>query len=377
MAPTRISRLVSESPCQTGIASVKAYSLRPLSLRGVEILVVTSISQYREDCTRHTRCEGHMCVTKDGQLLMPQWSLRGDGALSNVYNKEAEKLLEGHITADEYRTALRLELQTKRGFLRYKCLGGTVDGSLRSVIAPCWELSANEIALPRSVMANMRVPMYHSQDWITSLERSAHGKYTQVLEGMMALVVRPSVLWHGGCQPMVVRAWDHAAIGLSPHNCADFNADYDGDEVQVYPLTRAKSHNECLLWSTQTNDAVCIDGLENQLPEQDGRRTGWPDGAFVETTTLSIQSIMSGARCTDLMGRARMKAKCMSLCMLEPWCAQQSSASDGGGGPQLSLDDMHEDVEGFKSRCLQGVVDIMAQQLSQSWIGAKELHHGI
>lgn len=48
-------------------------------------------------------------------------------------------------------------MMSETGVLRYQ-LGGTIYGSLRSVIVPKGSGDANEIAIPSGVASNMRFP---------------------------------------------------------------------------------------------------------------------------------------------------------------------------------------------------------------------------
>lgn len=70
---------------------------------------------------------------------MPHFVSRGEGLLKNSYLREAGKCIKGLCDGEQYNNFLASRsMMTESGVVRYQCLGGTIDGSLRGVIIPSW-----------------------------------------------------------------------------------------------------------------------------------------------------------------------------------------------------------------------------------------------
>jgi hypothetical protein len=48
----------------------------------------------------------------------------------------------------------------------------------------------------------------------------------------------------GSCIPVYVKPWNRHSIGIHPYHCKSLNLDFDGDELQVYMVTRLNSSSE-------------------------------------------------------------------------------------------------------------------------------------
>lgn len=232
---TVMRRAVCEGSSLMGISVPTGYELARIDMGRVHTTRLSSTVEYSQGCKEHDKCSGHLCSTPFGTIVMPHFVSRGEGILKNSYLREAERCIRGQCTEDQYKEFLSRSMMTKSGVVRYQCLGGTIDGSIRSVIIPCWECRPNEIAVPRSVAVNFRYPVRLTKETREGILVSPRYDYLPLEEGDTVIVNRPPSLWQGSCEPMVVRLWGRECIGLSPHNCSDFNADFDGDEVQIYP----------------------------------------------------------------------------------------------------------------------------------------------
>lgn len=91
---------------------------------------------------------------------------------------------------------------------------------------------------------------------------------------------------------MVVRLWDRECIGLSPYNCKDFNADFDGDEVQVYPLGEARSLAECSRWSIPLDDSLSLEGMETTVPGHSTHSKDYTRSNFMMHTTVTMREVI-------------------------------------------------------------------------------------
>jgi hypothetical protein len=63
------------------------------------------------------------------------------------------------------------------------------------------------------------------------------------------LVVRHPCLTQHNAQPMVVDVRDVDLVQFPVWYCSQYNADFDGDEVHLYPLSRLSSVLDCEQWS--------------------------------------------------------------------------------------------------------------------------------
>ena len=72
---------------------------------------------------------------------------------------------------------------------------------------------------------------------------------SQISHCSSAILIRQPILWVGGCQPVKIEAtppiirthgdisWDvNCTIRIPPSMCAPYAADYDGDEMTIFPV---------------------------------------------------------------------------------------------------------------------------------------------
>ena len=116
---------------------------------------------------------------------------------------------------------------------------GTAEGAAKvQSFVPCWEYRLNTITIPVHVAQNIRYPIRHPRRPVDRIiEGSISTEYRALQDGDVVLVICPPTLWEASAQIMRVALWNDTAIGLYPGNCAYYNADFDGDEIQIYPVT--------------------------------------------------------------------------------------------------------------------------------------------
>lgn len=184
---------------------------------------------------------------------------------------------------------------------------------------------------------------------------SSRYSYEPLREGDTVIVNRPPSLWQGSCEPMIVLLWDRECIGLSPHNCADFNADFDGDEVQVYPVSELDSKEECKSWAILTEDRLGLEGIKGLIPHYHSHHPDFQATNYIRHSTYTMAEICGRQTLTALDTRSRMKQECVYMC----------ARMDTGG----MASEGETNLEAFYRLSIEGIVDIMTQQLSQGEIG--------
>jgi RNA polymerase Rpb1, domain 2 len=102
----------------------------------------------------------------------------------------------------------------------------------------------------------------------------------------MAILIRQPCLWSSGIQPVVVKVtplmimysdghtWDvNFTVRLPTGMCAPFAADFDGDEMTVFPLKRSQSLDECNTfewdYSRLSNERIHSELLSSRHPRQE------------------------------------------------------------------------------------------------------------
>ena len=93
--------------------------------------------------------------------------------------------------------------------------------------------------------------------------------------------LRSGLLVYGkaAVSPMRVRIWARDAMGQSPHKCEDYNADFNGEEIQICCIRDPVSIRECCLWSLPTSRALCACRVRLHTRER-AAREGGPQGAL-------------------------------------------------------------------------------------------------
>lgn len=323
---------------------VESYSFTRLNMKNLYYHKVSSEEEYLSRCRDpdHKNCMGHLCLNPAGIILYP-------GAMCSVIGDIKDKFYEctrpivmqnTHGGVPSYHERLRQLLMSKEGILRGKCCSGFVEGSIRMVILPSWELSKDEIFIPRYVKGTLKVPTR-----IKNGKISAVYEYGEVNEGDYAIVIRPPTLWEGNAQPKRIRFWDRTAIGISPEVCADYHADFDGDEMQVYVVKDLASVDECKAWTMQSKDMFDYQKIEEELAEPvDDCRS-----EFMQGTTITFREALEGIGVTYSMKVSKVKSE--SLTMLG-----------------TMMDNM-DDEDYFIDESIRGMKDIMVQQLNQGNVG--------
>lgn len=149
---------------------------------------------------------------------------------------------------------LTRELYGKRGWIAAAISGKTVDFSARSVIAPGCHLRHDECGLPRRLAKVLFEPMVagvlmrtgragsgaEARAALAADDPGALAVLHQVVAAHRVLLRRAPVLHAWGIQAFRPVLTDENVIRLHPLTMVGFNADFDGDEMDVFlPLSAA------------------------------------------------------------------------------------------------------------------------------------------
>lgn len=361
------SRTVTAGNSTTGQLRIGSYRTEPCGSFRLPTQLVETYEEYMSGCREHDKCLGHFCTTPRGTVLVPQRMASSLGTISNEYAKMAENVYNRDSRGQElnYRNKLRSMMFGKRGRMRGDMPAGVVDSSIRGVLSLCWKLRMGEIAIPRKLAENMRVlrvpTLFVDRETGTlSSEKvqgrsvhevaSAHYVEDKLREGDTVIVVRPPSLWSGNVQPMKVKLWEHECLGMSPSNTDEYHADHDGDEVQCYFIGTKAALNECSNWLSLNSDKFDLGSMENLLPKQVVDDVMNRRETFMAHTTVSFKELMDGEQLPPLSNLARVKEPMANM------FAQR-------------LKDPSSVFSGFIPASIQGIKDIMRQQLNQGPIG--------
>lgn len=321
-----------------GVAKVQSYRLSKINMANVRKRLVPTFQDYSNYCTipGHIQCMGHLCINKKGNLMYPGSICTVVGNIKDKIAELSESLIGGSIHYSEYVKGLDQLMLSKEGVLRGRCLSGFVGGSMRMVILPSWDLNINEIYIPRYAIKSLKIPS-RNYDGIDGPKF----KYDTVKEGSYVIVVRPPSLNESSVQPMKLKFWDKTAIGISPLNCAEYHADFDGDEMQLYFINTVEAVRECEKWGLITRPMFDFDAIKEELGDSFDRKT------FMDNTTINLNEALANVNITPTMKASKIKNESFEMIRTQLACT---------------------DLE-FVVLSENGIHDIMQQQLTQGEIG--------
>ena len=194
----------------------------------------------RGKCLYGDRCKGHLSHNLKRQLALPAWCTVLTSNFRDERGSATHAFCMGSTSAQQYSSALRSTLMTKTGLVKYDCTGFIATGSIRGVAVPVWGSDPRHVFVNKLVLSKIKVYEVMRPKEMSSKYYSMRS----LVEGDHAILVRCPAMTENSLQPVILQAWDHWAIGVSPEMCEPLHLDFDGDEVHVFPLTRAASVRE-------------------------------------------------------------------------------------------------------------------------------------
>lgn len=190
---------------------------------------------------------------------------------------------------------------------------------------------------------------------INAINASSMIRYKCIEQDDTVLVVRPPTLWQGSAQLMKVTLWDEVAIGLSPFNCSDYNADFDGDEVQIYPVAPSPRDQSTASWTMPDSGSLGIDKVIQYIPGYDARDHDSHVRTYMMHNTQSVMDILMGEPLTPLAAAVGTKASMSRI-----------SSALASADPKP---DDEPDMAAMYNPHVSRTKDVMAQHLRQASIG--------
>jgi len=174
-------------------------------------------------------------------------------------------------------------LYGKRGWFSAAMSGKRVDFSARTVVAPGFDLSYDECGLPRDMARSLFEPLVvgelirgghaSSVDEATRLVCDDDPAATRLLEQLagekLVLLHRAPVLHRWGIQAFRPTVTDEDVLRLHPLTMATFNADFDGDEMDVFLPLSALAQKEAASMLPSANQVGLATGEYVNPPSQD------------------------------------------------------------------------------------------------------------
>ncbi len=342
MEPFTVTRLAYDGSDPSDTWVITAISHTPIDMEKVHIMDVNTISEYESGCQQHVneRCMGHLCRTPHGNILPMQSLAVTTGVVRNDVAKAAKFAFEGpsRYYATKSKDVLGDSMKKKTGRMRKGVLNCHVDGSLRQVLTPQTDLPIEWVAIPYYLADKWTVIYFDTRECKYKTRQPVHGDY--------AIAVRPPTLAKS-LQPVRLTYWNETCIGISPYLIKEFDGDYDGDEMHIFPVYDETSIEECKSWIYNKNVAM---GKANEIYGSSGIHDKSDSMyGFMEHTTLSFEEIRNGYE--------------------QPLMAEQTRTKKEHLDGFKARYDLESVSQGFIKESIRGMADTNAQQISQPIIG--------
>ena len=144
-----------------------------------------------------------------------------------------------------------------------------VEGSMKMVISLMPHQEESTVYIPQHIASSIRVPYVHNGIVCTC----------GIQDGDYGILLRQPVLWHGGirgCRICVLQdeTSNHggynvlSSMGLPISMCSSFGADFDGDEMTLFPVKTYKTIEECKasMWDNSNQSPYTEEGYRRLVP---------------------------------------------------------------------------------------------------------------
>ena len=187
-------------------------------------------------------------------------------------------------TGDRHLKSLAEKLKGKEGRFRQNLLGKRVDYSGRSVITINPSLKIHECGLPKDMATELFLPfivrrlldrgycmsILDAKNIIAQKDPVIYDILEKIIEGYPVLLNRAPTLHKMSIQAFQPKLVDGEALELNPLVCAQFNADFDGDQLGVHvPLSSEAILEANILLLSANNILREIDGEACFVPNRE------------------------------------------------------------------------------------------------------------
>ena len=212
---------------------------------------VDPILQHTErSCKVHgSGCLGHIESNK-GQIFMPSNMTPSSNDVEHPLMVAKSRTLTGRISYSEYQDQVVRYMRSKTGYIR-SMNSIAVEGSLKMVISPAPHSNESQVYVPHHIANSTKVPHVENGVVVSS----------SIKDGDYGILVRQPVLWHGGIRSCKIRVLNEGESNSTRQDvessmkfpismCSSFAADFDGDEMSLFPVKSPAAIKECkvALW---------------------------------------------------------------------------------------------------------------------------------
>lgn len=180
-----------------------------------------------------------------------EFAARVEEAYVSDFNRHrAEKggfRMQKRVGASDLHPLTKTLCPSKHGAMRRWIRGKVVIPSLRAVAVPAETGSPGRVLLPSAALARMGI----------SIDPAAESK-------TLAVINRPPSISLSSVQSVEVGEWDSHCVGIDPRAMATVQGDYDGDELQVWLLSKASAAEIARLVEPVFGTLPEVDQLEAQ-----------------------------------------------------------------------------------------------------------------
>ena len=285
----------------------------------VKHVISTIAEQTRSVCHIHGKgCLGH--VEENGtEIFMPSTMTRSNPSNEHALMVAKSRRLQGKIGAEEYRSEVVKHMRSKTGYVR-RMNSITVEGSLKMVISPDVHNDESTVSIPHHIASAIKVP--HVRNGVVQTSCIEDGDY--------GILVRQPVLWHGGIRSCRIRVldepihtghgWDTLSSMKVPISmCSSFAADYDGDEMTLFPVKSPKAVQECraALWDNSSEGPYARDDYNVIVPVKAPVVVN-RSNTIALATTMCWTDRMKGHRATKIHSKWMTSASAMIAMKKDP-----------------------------------------------------------
>ena len=148
------------------------------------------------------------------------------------------------------------KLRGKEGFMRHRLLGRRTGYTARAVVTPCTDLPIDVVGVPQRFAQTLTIPERVAPYNLQRLRATpgvhpAHPRLGDLVErplqdGDVVVLNRQPTLSSESLCGMKVRLIPAAVLQINPLLCATFNADFDGDEMNLFVCRTVHARAEAL-----------------------------------------------------------------------------------------------------------------------------------
>lgn len=150
-------------------------------------------------------------------------------------------------------------LSGKEGLIRGRALAKRVKQCARTVITPNLDMGLDEVGFPRKF----------AQGYLVKEVRNGKVYEVPLYEGCRVMFNRNPTMTKGSIMGYILRFVDELTAQFNPALTGIYNADFDGDEMNIYGLSSEAAKAECSILMAPSNNILSPTGGAAIFPVQD------------------------------------------------------------------------------------------------------------